>query len=64
MSTPQCGLADCDCGYTIDKLAAALKAVEWPVEHGEDYCLVCLRDMCAGHADDCIVGIALAEAKP
>ena len=59
----RCGLEDCDCSHTIEQLVKALKAVEWLMEQGEDYCLVCLRDMCAGHATDCIVGVALMEAS-
>ena len=61
-----CGIDDCDCDQTIEKLVKALKVVEWTGESRDaDYCPACLRDDCAGHADDCVVGIALtAVAAP
>ncbi len=60
----RCGLEGCDCGHTIERLVKALEAAQWRGgEPGEDYCPVCMRDDCAGHAKDCIVGIALTEAK-
>ena len=49
---------------TIEKLVKALKAVEWTGESRDaDYCPVCLRDDCAGHADDCIVGAAIKATR-
>ncbi len=60
----RCGLEYCDCARMIEKLVKALELVQWRGgDPGEDYCPVCFRDYCAGHEGDCIVGIAIKEAK-